>query len=331
VNFLEMIGWFLAGKAGDLAVAGRDLVVNLKRLAVAVVIVPLLVIGTGLWLGYNADLEADMLNARAAGMTVAIGAVIGCVATAFLWIRLASLLYLTWLGTTSARQVSDKVPVLARSDAEKTSLWIRTVMAWVCGGFVLALFLNRSDPLWRHHGQFTCLFACGLVLMMAAEWTKKKWSRVVAMVGVVGLFVTTTLSYISPTFAGHCDSFNRRFLGSSEYSVLMAAEKRGAVELNKQRLAMLVKEQNEIRQRGFENCSGNFCPGDLAKFQANQTEIAALNDGTYWEKKAMVTKPAPAAPETVNQPTALSKTKTSAPVQAKDDSAWSELDQYADL
>lgn len=330
-----MIGWFLAGKAGDLIADVRDLINNLRRFLTLVVIAPLLVIGIGLWLGYSADLDNNSVNADAAAVTVSIGAFLGLALVTILWVRVTAILYGTWLGSKGLQGVTDKLPALEKKDAAEVSSWLRTSCAWIDGGFLLTLLLNHQSPLWRNLFLFIILVACGFFLMMSNEWFKRKIGRVVAFTAVVGIFGISTLSYISPSFKGQLDYYSRWLLGNSEYATLADAARQEAVEIGKPTMARLLKEQNAIRRCSLQKGHGSFCPGDEAKFQANQQLISEIEKGTYLERKASVVEtpapeaaPANAAAKSPDQP---AKTGLRQRFAARTNELKEIFDQFPDL
>lgn len=309
MNFLEIPVLLFTKSAAEMAVEGRAKAVGLVRLLYVSVAAPVVLLALGAVLGRWGDWLGWSWLTAPASFLVYVAAVLGSVLWAWLWVRAAVYANLFLLASKVTGSLSEKLPHLGEKGREETRdlvKWARGLAAWFIFTFAAVLFIHRVDNVWRHVDKVAVLLVVSLALAMMSSWFSKPWGRVIGYSATLAFACFTLLSYASPAFAEVSGDFLGWSLGRGGMSAVTEARRDEAEALDRALLDKLYAEVNDLRRRGIEQCSGEFCPGDEEKVADLEARITRLKRGTYWNRQLAGSQTTNLTSDTEASPTEVS-------------------------
>jgi hypothetical protein len=352
-NFLKEPFWQAYGKLGQLFNYTRDSLIDLKYLALMAIAASTVVFCFGLVIGGVADWAESESAAAFASNVVYTGLFIGSVGVVVIWLKVALTVLKAYYATKFGNAVFSKIPAIKKvEEADAFSAWAQTIAAWVGFGYLGAWVMQSYSPIWRHMGVFAFMLIIAIGMVEMNGWFEKKLGRPIAFGFQLAALVACLIWYFVPVIHDPVAQVASRYLGNSNFEMAKAKVERNRMAVLRERYGVLAEEQREIESR-MNECDGRICRNDRSRYDQLQTELKALDDGTYMETivqdqakaKATVAErpkvapaaPAPAkpkpeeAPKTEEQPVVEKEvtkpSKTAAyRVPARNDPVWKLLD-----
>ncbi|MFA6604044.1 MAG: hypothetical protein WCT10_04385 [Patescibacteria group bacterium] len=350
MNLIKLIGLVIGNEAKDAAGWVKDNLTLSERLLYVSVIVPGLLMATGVVVGFYAyehEIAAGLTAAK--GCMLAAGILYGLLSTLF-WIRATILIHLVSLATKGLNKFTDKVEVLSTETAEKFVRWLRGITAWLTAACLYAAVI----PFWRSLTATAVSVICLIFFsaVYSSHWFEGPRLRKFTVSAAAIIFVIATLAMVNPRFAAAfgqlADSSADQLTDISERRDLLgqvsAQADKAATEIDQQLLLKLGERRNAILKRAVELCDGRFCSeAESADYGKLEADMEKVRNGSYWKD---LTGPTESATGTFRQsdgsvgsivdlspppPAARQATKAKHQPAAPDEDVFQELSKYPDL
>lgn len=301
MNFIKVIGLFVAGTAREIAHEGKETLRLTRNLLITAIALPFLLFVLGVAIGAIGE-SADSMGTIAAGQgIIVVAAFASSLLLGFVLIRATVLGYVIVAGSKLARAAFDAFPGLETTEVKEAGRKLAGTMAFVTGACLYA----QVVPIWRAVGisLIALTSMLGLAYIMAAGWYGGKWARAALTAFVLLSLLFSTARIASPNFARALAEFNQRHLGSDRMN-----------DTDSDLLRRFTAERDTIRRHAAQDCGGRYCTeADARRVSELEQNIARLRNGTYWENVGSATTAAPAAPQAVTPVPGSSASSASLP------------------